>query len=71
MFCDYKGQGKQNKERMHQYMRERKQLLSDTGLRDRKFKNLNEEESIDDNGVSTIGVKLALDIDKYMDQDKL
>jgi hypothetical protein len=52
-------------------MRDRKQLVNDMGLRDRKFKNLNEQETITENGVSSIGVKLALDIDKYMTQDKL
>jgi hypothetical protein len=52
-------------------MRERKQKMQELGMRDRKFKHLNDPETIDENGVSTIGVKLALDIDRYMDQDKL
>ena len=71
VFCDYQGHGKKSKARMHQYMRERKQKMQELGMRDRKFKHLNDPETIDENGVSTIGVKLALDIDRYMDQDKL
>jgi hypothetical protein len=70
-FCDYRGHGKFKKDRMHQYMRDRKSMNQSLGLRERKFKQLKEEEIIDQNGVSTIGVKLALDIDKYMEQDRL
>ena len=70
-FCDYRGKGKLNKARMAEYLQERKRMLEDLGLQERKLKKLKEEDSIEENGKGSMGISLALDIDRFMDEEKL